>query len=371
MKKIIMTAKHLDAGGVETFITEIYPYIDKERYSIDFLITQKEENDSKGYFEDELLSQGAKVYRISSKSKSMRKAYKDLKKFFTEHTEYEIFHINDGGGAAFPLFVARKYSKIKTIVHSHNTNAVNWKQNVIMNLFRHYVTSKAYCIGCSKKAAEWMFGKNSSYTELHYGIDTDRFRYDESARKRIREQYGFDKNDFVIGHVGRFNVQKNHTFLIDIFSEYYKRDKNAKLLLVGSGEQEHIIREKIKQENLTDKVVFAGSTKEVEQYMSAMDLFLFPSLFEGFGIVLIEAQTSGIPCLVSDTIPQEVCITDLVRMRNIKEEKGTWADEIERIKNPYANVRYEYSEEVRNKGFDRQETAKHLMQIYEEILNEN
>lgn len=369
MKKIIMTAKHLDAGGVETFITGIYPYIDKEKYSIDFLITKKEdENDPKGYFEDELVSQGAKVFRISSKSSNMIRAYRDLKTFFTEHKEYDIFHINDGGGAAFPLYVANKFSKCKFIVHSHNADSKKWKQNIVMTLFRGYVKSKAYCIGCSNKAAEWMFGRNSDYAILHYGIDTAKFKYNQTARETIRKQYAIKDNEYVIGNVGRFNVQKNHSFMIDIFHEYHTRDVNSKLMLIGSGELEQDIRKKINDYGLRDAVIFVGNTKQVEQYLSAMDLFLFPSLFEGLPIVQIEAQANGVPCLISDTITDEIRITDLVKTKSITLPASEWADDIEKIKTADRGNRSAYAQFVRDGGFDRQNTAKRIMDIYEEIL---
>lgn len=368
MKKIIMTAKHLDAGGIETFITAIYPFIDKSQYSIDFLITQKEENDPKGFFEDDLINQGAKVYRISSKSKNPVRAFKDLKKFFQEHPEYEIFHINDGGGSAFPLYIAKRYSKCKMIVHCHNAGSKSWKQNLVMKLFRGYVLSNAKCVACSKKAADWMFGENSSREILYYGIETDKFRYDVEARNCIRKRYGINEDEYLIGHVGRFNVQKNHDYLLDIFYEYHKINSKSKLMLVGTGELENKIKEKINNYGLTECVVLTGTTKQVEQYMSAMDIMIFPSLFEGFSIVLIEAQANGLRCLISDTITEESCITELAQRKSINEPAIKWSDEIERIRNEGLVKREQYVKIIKEKGCDRQNTADNLMKIYKDIF---
>ena len=369
MKRVIMTAKHLDAGGVETFITSFYPYIDKNKYSIDFLITKKYEDDSKGYYEDELVAQGAHIYRISSKNKSVLRAYKDLKKFFVEHPEYEIFHINDGGGAAFPLYIASKFSNCRCIVHSHSTDSKRWKQNVIMTLFRKYVVSRAYCIGCAQEAAEWMFGKKAEYKLLHSGIDTKKYTYSEQNRKRIRDEYKIDENTFVIGHVGRFNIHKNHEFLIDIFKDYLTVNSDSKLMLLGIGELEQKIKQKALDYSISDKVIFVGNSKQVERYLSAMDLFLFPSLSEGLSVALIEAQANGLPCLISDSIPKENHITELVHQKSISAITEEWITEIENMRKQANKKRDTYALEIKEKGFDRENTARRLMEMYEDITS--
>lgn len=369
MKKILMTAKHLDAGGVETFITGIYPFIDKEKYAIDFLITRKEEvNDPRGYYEDDLLRQGAKIYRIASKSKNPIRAYMDLKKMFKEHQEYEIFHINDGGGAAFPLWIARKNSACQCIVHSHNASSKRWKQNAVMQFCRKYVTSHAKCICCSENAGNWMFGKKSGYEILHNGIDTERFRFDEQKRRMIREKNAIGESDLVIGHVGRFNIQKNHTFLVDIFGHIVQKEPQAKLLLVGTGELQGEIQGKVRELGLEDNVIFAGNTKAVDCYLAAMDVFLFPSLFEGFAIAHLEAQCNGLPCIMSDTISRECKVTDLVRMLSLDEPSSVWAEAVRAYlyENRDKN-RSSYADEINRQGFDRKDTACNLMRIYEEM----
>jgi len=362
-----MTAKHLDAGGIETFIVGMYPFIDKSKYQVDFLITKKkQENDPKGYFEDNLVGQGAKVYRIISKSQNPFKAYKELKHFFKEHDKYEIFHINDGGSSAFPMYIALKSGIRKIVVHSHNSQSIYWKQNFIMTIARKFITANAKCIGCSIEAAQWMFGSKANFEVLHYGINTHLFKYNENNRLRIRERYNLSRNDVVIGHVGRFSEQKNHIFLVDIFSNLYKKNQDCKLILVGSGELEEDIRRKVNELELNKNVIFAGNTKHVEEFLSAMDIFVFPSLFEGFSIAHIEAQCNGLPCVVSNTISDECKITDLMQMLSLDDKASHWADVILNvIKNVDYSNRGKYAEVIRKMGFDRKDTAQKLMEIYE------
>lgn len=369
MKYVLMTAKHLDAGGIETFIVGIYPFIDSSRYHIDFLITKKEqENDPRGYFEETLIQQGAKVYRISSKSRHPLKAYKELKFFFKVHKEYEIFHINDGGGAAFPLYIALKAGIKKVIVHSHNSKSIYWKQNFIMKIARSFLITNAKCIGCSIEAAKWMFGDRASYEVLHYGIDTKLFQYNEKNRAKIRNNFNISKSDIVIGHVGRFSKQKNHSFLIEIFYELYKKNQNCKLMLIGSGELEGVISRKVSTLDLNKNVIFVGNTKNVEEFLSAMDVFVFPSFFEGFAIAHIEAQCNGLPCIISNTINDECKITDLVKMLSLDDKAVDWADIIWNIiQTINVDNRKEYAEIVAKMGFDRKETAFNLMEIYEAL----
>ena len=368
MKKILMTAKHLDAGGVETFITGIYPYIDKDEFQIDFVISMKDiHNDSKGYFEDDLVNQGAKVYRIAPKSKYLIRCFTDWNRLLKEHTEYEIVHINDGGGAAFPLAIAKKYGK-KCIVHAHNSSSTLEKQNIIMKLFRKFVVKNAVLIACAKDAGKWMFGSKANVNVLHYGIDTEKFKFDVLNRNDIRKMYGIESDVPVIGHVGRFNIQKNHSFLIDIFYKICEKVPNAKLLLIGSGELEDKIKSKVITLGLEQNVIFVGNTKEVYKYLSAMDLYLFPSLFEGFGIAHIEAQCNGLPVILSNTLTSECLITDRAKMIDLKADSETWARcVLENLMNNDVKLRNQYCQEVCKKGFDRRTTASNLEKIYREI----
>ncbi len=366
MIRILMTAIHLDAGGVETFITGIYPYIDKQKYQIDFVITKRSlHNDPKGYFEDDLIKQGAKIYRIASKSKHPVYAFFDWIKLIKKHPEYEILHINDGGGAVFPLFIAKMCGLKKCIVHAHNSSSTKIKQNLAMKIFRKYVLKNAALVACAKDAGDWMFGKNATVNVLHYGIDTELFQYSKMNREEIRNMYGIGQNDMLIGHVGRFNVQKNHTFLIDIFKDICRIKPNAKLMLIGTGELEESIKEKVNQLGLDKNVIFVGNTKEVYKFLSAMDIYLFPSLFEGFSISFIEAQCNGLSTVLSNTLTKECLITNRAKMIDLHADSQVWAkeviDEYEKIN---IEDRINYCLEVRKQGFDRKSTAENLEKIY-------
>lgn len=303
-------------GGVESFIMNYYRNIDRNKIQFDFII----DSDSKVVPRKEIENLGGRIIEIPPYQKVFS-YIKELKKVFKDNN-YKIVHSHLNTLSVFPLYCAYSAKVPVRIAHSHSTtNKKEWKKNIIKNILKPF--SKVFAtdyFSCSEHAARWLFG-NKTFEQgkvsiIHNAIDVDKFRYNEEIRNKIRKELQIE-NKFVLGHVGRFVQQKNHDFLIDIFSEVYKENKNAVLLLIGDGPLEEKIKEKVNKLNLKDSVYFLGIKENVNEIMQAMDVFVFPSLYEGLGIVLVEAQCSGLPCVVSEEVPKEALILDNIASINL------------------------------------------------------
>lgn len=236
-----------------------------------------------------------------------------MNKIFKEN-KYQIVHSHINSLSVFPLFSAYLAKVPIRIAHSHSTtHKSDRKSNFLKNVLRRF--SKLFAtnyFACSEHAGEWLFGKKAlkegKIAVIKNAIDVDKFKYDVIMRDKMRKKLGVE-DKIVFGHVGRFAKQKNHDFLIDIFFDIYQKRKDIVLLLIGEGPLEEKIKEKVKEKGLDDVVKFLGMKENVNDYMQAMDIFLFPSLYEGLGIVLVEAQCSGMMCLASTEVPKEVELT--------------------------------------------------------------
>ena len=275
-------------------------------------MTYKIENDI--YFKN----LNIKIYEIGTSKNFIKRVFKEKK--IMKDNNYDVIHIN--GNYCSRLFdcIAAKIAKIKKIIiHSHNTNSGT--DNKIKNMI-HVITKKLFdffatdYFACSDEAAKWMFSKkiwkNKKYYFIKNGIDINKFKYNEKSRIDLRNKYNLN-NKFVIGHVGRFQYQKNHRFLIDVFYEIQKKNSNSILLLIGTGEFEHEIRNKVEKLGISNKVLFLGNKEDANKYYSAMDCFALPSFFEGLGIVAIESQTSGLPTYVYKSVPEAANISKLFK----------------------------------------------------------
>lgn len=296
-------------GGVESIIMNYYRHIDRTKVQFDFLV----ESESKIINKEEIESMGGKVIIIPS-YKKLLKYNKELKRIFKEN-DYDIVHSNMNTLSVFPLRVAKKCGVKVRIAHSHSTsNKKEFLRNLLKNILRRF--SKVYAthyFACGELAGRYQFG-NKTYdqgkvTIIRNAIDVEKFSYNEEVRNKVRKELNIE-DKFVIGHVGRFVTVKNHTFLIDVFNEVCKEKDNAVLLLVGDGPLQSEIEDKVKQLGLRDRVIFYGSTTEVAPLYNAMDVFAFPSLYEGLGMCLVEAQMTKVKCVYSNKIPQEAIVSD-------------------------------------------------------------
>lgn len=214
------------------------------------------------------------------------------------------------------------------IAHSHNKSQdKNLKYPIKLYSKRLIPKYATHLLSCGKEAGDWMFN-GKPYTILNNAIDAQSYRFDKQIREEMREQLGFNQEDFVIGHVGRFNPQKNHNFIIDVFNFVHKKNTAAKLVLVGTGDGQKAIKEKVESLALSDSVLFLGNRTDVNKILQAMDVFLFPSLYEGLPLSIIEAQAAGLPCVISDNVPPECIKTDRVFHYSLEKPLDFWANKI-------------------------------------------
>jgi glycosyltransferase involved in cell wall biosynthesis len=333
MKRILHVVGGMSQGGTENFIMNIYRKIDKSKIQFDFLINRE------GCFDEEIKSLGGKIYFIPALQKIGYFNYiKKLDAFLVEHYgEYRIIHSHINKVSGLILERAKKNDIPIRIAHSHGSSLAS---NIIVRIYKEFLGSKinknvTHRFACSIAAARFLYGNDSNLAFIiKNGIDTKKFGFSNNKREKIRKQYNITDKDILIGNIARFNIQKNHTFLLDIFNEYHRKHKNSYLMLVGAGELEQNIKNKIKKLNLENNVIFAGITNDTTQFYSAFDFFLFPSLSEGLGIVLIEAQVSGLNCLGSmEGIPKEAIISKNLELLSLKESAYNWSKNIKVNKN--------------------------------------
>lgn len=310
--RILHVFGRLNRGGAEMMIMTLYRNIDRTKVQFDFIVHANE----KCAFEDEVRFLGGNIYKVPRYNGKNHFQYKKAwNEFFQNHPEYKIIHGHIRSTASIYLKIAKKLGLI-TIAHSHNTSSGGGFSAVVKNILQYPIRSIAdYLFACSRAAGEWLYGKRAckgdNFFILNNAIDTEKFIFNEETRLKKRKELQIE-DKFVIGHVGRFHPQKNHYFLIDIFKEIYNINKNSVLLLIGDGDLKKSIQEKVEDLGLSNNVVFTGVRPNVPELLQAMDVFLFPSLYEGLPVALIEAQAAGLPCIVSDKITTDTKITDLI-----------------------------------------------------------
>lgn len=355
-------------GGVSAMLLNIYRNIDKNLVQFDFLTPNYS---TYSQYQSEIEQMGGHIFDFhinSSNFLGKLKLYCKLKRFFKENS-YDIIHINSGV-LSFNMIVAmacKKYSNAKVIVHSHNAGGRTFFKNLIVAPMKKIMEHNAdTLLSCSNAASNYMFTRKGKKKVqiVKNGIDTARFVYNQDIRQKIRTDMNLD-NKFVIGNIGRFMPQKNHTFMIDVFKEVKKQCNNAVLMLIGQGELENQIREKVKELDLEDSVLFLGQRKDVSDLYQAMDVFFLPSLYEGLGIVNIEAQTSGLICVTSDTIPEEANVTNTMIRISLNQPISVWVDALLKAVN---NERIDNEEQVKKFGYDIKIVASNLADLYKKIL---
>ena len=311
----------MDAGGAETFLMKIYRTIDKDNYRFDFIVNSKH----RGFYDNEIEKLGGHIFYSPPKSKHP---------FLNLICSYKIIKCGNYDAAmrmtshslgTIDLLVAKIAGVKKLILRSTNAGNTGNRFSLILHHMFSFLPRRIpnIKIAPSKLAAEYLFGKGCVKSDvveiLHNGIPIQPFTFSERRRAEKRKILGLTDN-FVIGNIGRFNIQKNHKYLISVFSEVYKLNKNARLLLIGTGELENQIRKQVNSLGLSQVVLFLGVRKDVQDLLMAMDVFVFPSLFEGMPNVIVEAQATGLPCIISSTITREVKMTEQVEFISIFDE---------------------------------------------------
>lgn len=328
MKRLLCILSGMNAGGAETFLMKIYRTIDKSEYQMDFCINVQE----KCFYEDEILALGGRIFRIPEKSKNLKEFKQQLSSLVkNEHYEY-VLRITSSAMGFMDLKIAKKAgAKVCCARSSNSSDGDGLKAKIAHKLGRFlYSRYVDVSIAPSDLAAAYTFGKNAyekgKVSTLHNAVDLDVFRYNDTARNFIRKEFGISDSTTVIGHVGRFSNQKNHLFLADIFKSVKNLKSDSVLLLVGVGELKEDFERKISEIGIRDSVIFAGVRSDVPDLLSAIDVFVFPSFYEGMPNTVIEAQATGLPCIISNTITKEVAITELVEFCSLSDTADHWAE---------------------------------------------
>lgn len=362
-KRILHVVSCMDRAGQETLIMNLYRNIDRSRFQFDFLCTVEK----KGEYDDEIRSLGGKIHYLPESSIKIPHLHNigtilNYKSFFNCHPEYQTVHFHNYHAYSVLIqVIGSKLGKVKNIiVHSHNNNAPNPRiHNIAKPLLKPFKITR---LACSVSAGKWMYG-DSSFEVLKNGIESEKYIYSSEQRSDIRKELKITENEKLICHIGRFNYQKNHKFLLNVFKELLSIDDNYKLLLIGKGELENEIKDLSKSLGLSEKVIFAGSRSDIPKILSASDVLFFPSIFEGLGIVMIEAQANSLPIVCSDVIPSEAILCNDVKRLSLKNNSlKDWANAV--INEANSDRKLNGLALVRHSGFDILNSAKKIMSIY-------
>lgn len=356
--RVLHVVTQMTRGGLETMLMNYDRCIDHSKVQFDFLEHRSAVTD----YDREILDMGGKIYRLPRLNPASPSYLKALDHFFSEHPEYRIVHSHLNSMAGIPLKAAKKYEVPVRIAHAHSSNQEKNFKYPIKQFYKKSIPQYATDLfACGEAAGKWMYG-GYPFTVVNNAIDAKQFVFDKKVRSQAREELGIHSTTLVLGHVGRFSPPKNHTFLVDIFRAVLSLHPDSKLLLVGQGNLEQEVRNKCNDYGILDHVVFAGVRNDVYRLMQAMDVFVFPSLYEGLGIVAVEAQAAGLPCVVSDRVPKECEKTNgLVSYLPLDQNPDDWA---KRIIEAAATERKDTSAEIMNNGFDISENARWLQDFY-------
>lgn len=363
-------------GGAESRIMDLYRHIDRSRVQFDFLV----HTDQEGYFDTEIKELGGQIFCVPRFRLYNYFTYrKAVKKFFGEHHEFRAVQGHITSTAAIYLPIARKSGVPVTIAHARSAGVDKGFKGILTRLLRKNLSKKTdYMFTCSRMAGISVFGgkavKEGRTVFIPNAIDCQAFDYNEEKRSKVRRELGLS-DKYVIGHVGRFHYAKNHEYLLRVFAalcrrEQYDHLQNGKenkicrdyaLILLGEGSRMKAARELSKELGIEDKVYFLGNHSNVYDYYQAMDYFVYPSRFEGLPGTVVEAQTSGLKCVMSDAICSEAAVTDLVHIMSITEDPARWA---EYIAETAEYERRGYVEEMRSAGFDVNRQAEIMTNFY-------
>lgn len=351
MIRVLQVVNNMHRAGLETMLMNYYRNIDRTKIQFDFLTHRPE----KGDYDDEIISMGGKVYYAPRLyPQNYLQYFKWMKKFFNEHPEYKIVHSHIDTMSAFPLLAAKLNNIPIRIAHSHTSKLdrdLKFPIKYLAKLIVPYVANHYF--SCGEVAGKFLYG-NKKFEIIRNAIDLEKYKFNNKVREKKRKELKLN-NEFVIGHVGRYCYIKNQSFIIDIFNEILKERPNSKLLLIGSGPDEELLRQKVNKLNLNNNVIFLINRSDVDELYQVMDAFVMPSLFEGVPLVAVEAQANGLKCFLSDKISEEVFLTKNIEKISLGQKDEEWKEKI-------LNSEYERQEEIPEELFQRGYDIKRSMQ---------
>lgn len=369
MSKVIRVLRIMGpvvSGGVDVITMNYYRNIDRNKVQLDFVFDGFRETN----IEKEIESTGGKVYKVEP---YMNNIFKNMKQIYriVKDNNYQIVHSHMNSLSVFPLMAAKLAGAQIRIASNHSTATLKeFKRSIFKYLLKPFATVfPTHLAACSRHAAIWLFGKrrtNAGQVKIiKNAIDLDDYKYNENVNREVRKELGVSNDTFVVGHVGRFVTQKNHHFIIEVFESILKKQPNSVLLLIGDGQLKPEIQELVTERNLTSKVKFLGIRKDINRLMQAMDVFLFPSLYEGLGNVVTEAQAASTVSIISDKVPDEVKITEYVIELSLKQDADTWAEKAVKFSSGYE--RRDTSSDLKKQGYEIKSAAKEVVSYYQKL----
>lgn len=363
IKILYVNGGTMDRGGVSTFMMNVYEKMHSENIQIDFLVHTL----SKGVRDEDILNLGGKIFRVPARGKNPLKNYRQIKQIMLDGN-YDVVHAHADAGNSTILSIAKECDIPIRISHCHNTNYTNkslLKKFLNEQLKKQIPKYATHLWACSEKAGEWLYG-NHSFEVIPNAIDVQKFIYSPQLSKDLRKELNLE-NKFVIGHVGRFDYQKNHDFLLKVFVEVVHEREDAHLVLIGKGELEEIIKKQANQLGILDKISFLGESSNVNKLINVFDVGVFPSLFEGFGIAVLEMQINGLPLVVSDNFPSEINLTDNIRFLSLDETVKYWCKTILDTKGRDSGA----VDKIIAKGYNLSDMVNKLTKTYERIVDKS
>ena len=360
--KVLVVGLTGGVGGVETFICSVNRFINHDRFQMDYLVHQ----DIQPQYTRNLQANGGTIYRIPGIKKGLLPFWKGISSFYRSHP-YDIVHLNECGASFFIYVLPLLFQhRAKLIVHSHNGDSQKKGWHVFFRFFQDRRLNARWA--CSEVAARWMFGDKQPATIIHNGIQLSRYRYDEESRSRLRRELGLG-DKFVLGSVARFEKQKNHRGMIEMFAAYKAVHPHSCLVLVGDGGERQEIQRLVREKQLEQDVLFLGIRQDVQALLSLFDVFLLPSLYEGLPFVAIEAQAAALPMLVSDTVSEEINLTSLVTRVGLSAPVDAWCAALEQLRtHPVDRSSPAYGEALARAGYDIEDSVRKIELLYQNLV---
>lgn len=356
--RVLQVIGSLNSGGSQSMVMNIYRNIDRNKVQFDFIVDTPDED----YYADEIKKLGGRIYEMPKlKGKNLSEVVHAWNIFFKSHTEYKVLHSHVRSYAVIYIKIAKKYG-LTTLIHSHSTSNGTGIQSMVKSVLQYPLRYTAdYLLACSQEAGIWLYGARTctkpNYIFFPNAIDVSAYLPNGNVREKYRKSFGVN-GKLVIGHVGRFMDAKNHMFLVDVFKKVHDRNSDTVLVLVGDGDLKVQVENKVKELCLEDSVIFTGSRSDVSDMLQMMDVFAFPSLWEGLPVTLIEAQSAGLPCIISDKITHDIDLSERICRLPIN-SADLWCDSILK-----AGDKKDVSENIIAAGFDINDTAPKIENLY-------
>ena len=365
MIRILHSVSNMDRGGIETMLMNFYRHMDRDKVQFDFLCNKADPGD----YDEEIKALGGRIF-VTPGFKSYRRYLAYMTELFKQHPEYKIIHTHNGSLMLFALESAKQNKIPVRIAHAHATAVPVGLKNELKKLMRPLIKYAATDYwGCSDAAGKFYFSEkrwNNAHEFIRNAINVENFEFNENARKAIREEYNFG-DKLVVGHVGRLAPQKNQKKLLDVFAEMHKINANTHLVIIGTGELEAKLKQQAESLGISDAVTFTGVLSNVNEWYSAIDVFVMTSLYEGLPVVAVEAQASDLPCVLTDTITPEVKVTENVRFLGLYDEPAKWANAILEVQ---PTERVSRKAELQKAGYDITLEAERMQNLYLELYSD-